>query len=323
MVLTGAARRYAVNAQVVDVPTGRSSHVLPTPRGGGIGFVVAFLLAVGGLYANGLLAAHYAIALIGAGAVVAVIGFADDHRHVPAAYRLIVHAASASWIVYWLGVPFVPAVLGSAGSLAACLVPALLILFVVWMTNLYNFMDGIDGLASVEAISVGSGAAWLSFALSPDGTTWLPPLLLAAAVGGFLVWNLPPSRIFMGDVGSGFLGVCHATLALQSFAIGPDMFAAWMVLLAVFVVDSTFTVLRRLVRGRPIYQAHRSHAYQHAARRFGHRAVILTVSACNVLVLLPLAWLVATGQLPAAWGVAAAYLPLLAPALYFRAGTDS
>jgi Fuc2NAc and GlcNAc transferase len=139
-------------------------------------------------------------------------------------------------------------------------------------------MDGIDGLAGVEAVSVGIGAAAVSFVVLPQSSVWLLPLLLASAVAGFLVWNLPPARIFMGDVGSGFLGVCLSILALESLSLGAPVFWAWIVLLAVFVADATFTLLRRMVRGRAFYEAHRSHAYQHAARRFGHRAVTLAVA---------------------------------------------
>ena len=320
MALTGLARRYAVSAQVVDVPNGRSSHVMPTPRGGGIGFVVLFLLAVAALYSAELLDLELAVALIGAGVSVAAIGFADDHRHVPAAYRLAVHAAAALWVVYWLGV--LPTLALFGGSLPPWLAASLVVACIVWIINLYNFMDGIDGLAGVEAVTAGAGAAWLGFLLLPGGT-WILPLLLAAGVGGFLVWNLPPARIFMGDVGSGFLGVCLATLAYESLAVRPAMFWAWTILLGVFVVDSTFTLLARLARGRVLYEAHRSHAYQHAARRFGHRAVTLTVGAFNVLWLWPNAWLVATGRLDAGWGLAAAYIPLLAVTMYFRAGSDS
>jgi Fuc2NAc and GlcNAc transferase len=256
--------------------------------------------------------------LLGAGAAVAGIGFVDDHRHVPAKIRFLVHVLAAIWALLWLRPS--DGALGSAWPVP--LVAVVTVLFIVWLLNLYNFMDGIDGLAGIEAVTAGAGAAWLGFVLLPNGGTWFLPLLLAAAAGGFLVWNLPPARIFMGDVGSGFLGVCLAILALESLALRPAMFWAWLILLGVFVADSTLTLLRRVVRGRAFYEAHRSHAYQQAARRFGHRAVTLTVGAFNVLWLWPMAWLVATGGLAAGWGLAAAYLPLLAAAVYFRAGSD-
>jgi Fuc2NAc and GlcNAc transferase len=320
ILLTGLARRYAEHRRLVDVPNSRSSHARPTARGGGIGFVVTFEVALAALFAAGFVPLHTWLALFGAGIAVAGIGFLDDHRPMPVKIRFLVHVLAAVWVLVWLS-PSLNGAIGGAWPVG--LVALVAVMFIVWLLNLYNFMDGIDGLAGIEAVSVGLAAAGLGFALLPAGGTWFLPLVLAAAVGGFLVWNLPPARIFMGDVGSGFLGVCLATLALESLAQLPALFWAWLILLGVFVVDATFTLFRRMARGRAVYEAHRSHAYQHAARRFGHRAVTLTVGALNVLWLLPIAWLVATGRLGAGWGLAASYLPLLAVAVYFRAGSDA
>lgn len=318
--LTGLARRYAVRRRLVDVPNDRSSHALPTPRGGGLGFVATFLVALVALYATGWMTADALLALLGAGVAVAAVGFLDDHAHVPASVRFLVHALAAVWVFYWLDVwP------GDAlGVVWPMWVGApLVVLFVVWILNLYNFMDGIDGLAGAEAVTVAASGAALGFALWPESGLWLEPLLLAAAAAGFLVWNLPPAKIFMGDVGSGFLGLCLAAIALESLAVAPAWFWAWMILLGAFVVDATFTLLRRMARGRAFYEAHRSHAYQHAARRFGHRAVTYSVALLNLAWLLPIAWLVATERLPSLGGLLLAYLPLVGAAVYFRAGDES
>jgi Fuc2NAc and GlcNAc transferase len=320
LLLTAVARGYAQRRGLVDVPNSRSSHALPTARGGGAGFVVAFEGALAALFAAGVVPLDTWLALLGGGVAVAAIGFVDDHRPVSARMRFLVHVLAAVWVVAWLG----PKAQDAVGAALPVGVAAILtVLFIVWLLNLYNFMDGIDGLAGVEAVTVGVAAASLSFAVAPQSTAWLLPLLLAAAVAGFLFWNLPPARIFMGDVGSGFLGVCLAILALESLALRPSVFWAWTILLGVFVVDATFTLLRRMARGRAFYEAHRSHAYQHAARRFGHRAVTLAVGAFNWVWLWPIAWLVATGALSEGWGLAAAYGPLVAVAAYFHAGSDS
>jgi Fuc2NAc and GlcNAc transferase len=320
LALTGLARSYAVRRQLVDVPNDRSSHDRPVPRGGGIGFVVTFSAALVALAAVGLVPLEPAIAVLGAGAVVAAIGFADDHGHVSATARIAVHALAALWVLYWLGVEPETAVGADWPGWLGALLAAL---FVIWLLNLYNFMDGIDGLASVEAVTAAAAGAWLAFLVVPGGDLWLLPLFLAAAVAGFLFWNLPPARIFMGDVGSGFLGVCLAALALHSLSFAPALFWSWTILLGAFIVDATFTLLKRIVRGRTFYEAHRSHAYQHAARRFGHLKVTLAVGFVNVFWLLPLAWLVATGRLSGPVGLAVGYAPLLAAALYFRAGNES
>jgi Fuc2NAc and GlcNAc transferase len=318
-VLTGLARRYAVRRQLVDVPNDRSSHALPTPRGGGLGFVATFLVALVALYATGWMSANALLALFGASVVVAAVGFLDDHAHVSARVRFLVHALAAMWVFYWLGVRPGDAL----GVVWPMWVSApLVVVFVVWLLNLYNFMDGIDGIAGAEVVTVGLSGAALGFVLWPESDLWLQPLLLAAAAGGFLVWNLPPARIFMGDVGSGFLGVCLAAFALESLAIAPAWFWAWMILLGAFVVDATFTLLRRMARGRAFYEAHRSHAYQHAAHRFGHRAVTLCTVLLNLLWLLPIAWFVASQRLAISSGMLLAYLPLFGIAIYFRAGTE-
>jgi len=117
--------------------------------------------------------------------------------------------------------------------------------YIVWLLNLYNFMDGIDGIASIEAITVcivGSTLYWLCF---PGSTIWAASLLLIASVTGFLFWNYPPARVFMGDAGSGFLGVTLAVFAVSSVTLGQRFFWVWTILLGVFVVDATTTLLRR------------------------------------------------------------------------------
>jgi Fuc2NAc and GlcNAc transferase len=191
--LSALARWYAVRAKVVDHPTERSSHVQPTPRGGGIGFVVTYLVALLALYLTGLLELELVVALVGAGSLVAAIGFADDHRHVPARYRFLVHVLAAAWVIYWLGMPSAATVFGSSSSWPIWLSTVLAILYVLWIINFYNFMDGIDGIASVEAVTVALGAALLAYLGNPEDGLSIAPLFLAAAVSGFLFFNLPPA----------------------------------------------------------------------------------------------------------------------------------
>jgi Fuc2NAc and GlcNAc transferase len=195
-------------------------------------------------------------------------------------------------------------------------------LYLVWLLNLYNFMDGIDGLAGIEALIVGAGGTavyWLA-GLPTTGDGGLP-VLLAAATLGFLVWNLPPARIFMGDAGSGFLGLMLGTLSLQAAVTRPVLLWCWLVLLGVFIVDATVTLIRRLLRGERVHEAHRSHAYQHASRELGgHRPVTLAVAAINVFWLLPWALAIASGRIEGVVGLGVAYIPLLVLAFRFRAG---
>ncbi len=322
---TGWLRRYALAASLIDIPNARSSHQLPTPRGGGLSIVIVFLLGLLSLFCLDLVTASVLWALLGAGSIVAITGFLDDHGHIAARWRLLVHFSAAAWGLYCLGglpvlilaVPgfeLVALELGWLGQLLA-------VLYLVWLLNLYNFMDGIDGLASIEAITVSLAAALLYVLQAEVSALWIVPVLLAVTVSGFLVWNFPPAKIFMGDAGSGFLGIVLGLLSIQAAWLDSSFFWSWLILLAVFITDATWTLFRRLLRGDKVYQAHCSHGYQYAARCYGsHKKVSLAVAVINIIWLLPLALAVGLNQLNAVLGLLLAYLPLMFLAIVFRAG---
>lgn len=320
-VLTALLRRYALARSLMDVPNARSSHSLPTPRGGGVAIVLTFLAALALAYFAGLgIPSSLFYALVGAGAGIALLGFLDDHGHIAARWRLLGHFVAAAWALYWLGGLPPLAVFGGLLDLG-WVGHVLAAFYLVWLLNLYNFMDGIDGIASVEAICVCLGGAILYGVLEAASLSELPLLMLGAAVLGFLIWNFPPAKIFMGDAGSGFLGIVLGILSLHAAGSEPTLFWAWLILLGVFIVDATLTLLRRLLRGDKVYEAHRSHAYQYASRRFGrHLPVTMAVLAINLFWLLPMALLVALGWLDGMLGVMLAYAPLLVLALRFGAG---
>ena len=268
--LTGAVRRYALARAVLDVPNHRSLHERPVPRGGGLAIAAVILGGTAALGAAGWIAPSLALAVGVGGAAIAAVGWADDHAHVPARWRALVHFAAAAWAVWWLG--GFPALRVGAGSLPLGFAGTVLAAVgVVWLTNLYNFMDGIDGIAGGEALvagAVGGALLWM------DGERGLGALALltAASALGFLAWNWAPARIFMGDVGSGLLGFVFAVLALASERAGSLPLLAWMLLLGVFVFDATATLVRRVLRGERFYDAHRSHAYQRAVQAVGSHA---------------------------------------------------
>jgi Fuc2NAc and GlcNAc transferase len=274
--------RYAHARDLLDHPNERSSHVAPTARGGGLAIVLSFLAGLVALRALGQVNDMLLWALVGGGLAVALVGFVDDHGHLSPRVRLLVHFAAVAWALYWLcGMPPLPVGWGYVVDGPAWTMLGAVAL--VWLLNLYNFMDGIDGIAGIEAVCVTLGALLLG-----GSTTWL---LLAAAAAGFLVLNWPPARIFMGDVGSGFVGFALGILAVDAAAWEVVPLASSAILLGVFLVDATVTLFRRWLGGERVSQAHRSHAYQHAARRFGgHRPVVLAVIAINGLWLLPWAW---------------------------------
>jgi Fuc2NAc and GlcNAc transferase len=317
--LTHVLRRYALHKSLLDIPNGRSSHTLPTPRGGGVAIVISYLVALVWMLWAGLMGRDLFLAMFGAGALIAALGFLDDHGHIAARWRLLGHFFAAAWALFWLG--GLPAISVFGMTLEPGLIVNVLTAFyLVWLLNLYNFMDGIDGIASVEAICVCVGAA-IIYTLSGVATlVWLP-ILLACAVAGFLFWNFPPAKIFMGDAGSGFLGIMLGCLSLQGAWISSQFLWVWLILLGVFIVDATVTLIRRLVRGDKVYEAHRSHAYQFASRRFGkHLPVTSAVGVINLCWLLPVAVCVARFGLDGALGVIIAYAPLLALAVIFKAG---
>ncbi|MDN6859502.1 glycosyltransferase family 4 protein [Pseudomonas sp. CAN2814] len=317
--MTAGVRRYALARSIMDIPNARSSHQIPTPRGGGVAIVLGFLifLPVAGIL--GAIDSRSLLALLPAGTLVAAIGFLDDHRHIPARWRLLGHFVAAGWLLYWLGglpalpVPWGVLDLGLFGDLLA-------LVFLVWLLNLYNFMDGIDGIAGLEAISVCAGAALCCWLSGMAQLAWLP-LILGMASAGFLIWNFPPARIFMGDAGSGFLGLMLGGLALQAGAVAPQLIWSWLILLGVFVVDASFTLIHRLLRGERVYEAHRSHAYQRASRRYGsHLKVSLAVTAINLLWLLPWAALAGLGKVSGLFALIVAYAPLVLVVAHLGAG---
>jgi Fuc2NAc and GlcNAc transferase len=325
--LTGLLRRYALVNQLIDIPNVRSSHNIPTPRGGGLSIVIVFLLGLPLLSGSGLMTPAAMRAIFGAGAWVALVGFLDDHGHIPARWRLLAHFSGAAWGLYWLnGIPplvFLFPISGFGVQTIALgwVVQILGMFYLVWLLNLYNFMDGIDGLASIEAITVCLGGALLYLFVPGAVGQWVAPVLLAVTVAGFLIWNFPPARIFMGDAGSGFLGIVLGLFSVQAAWIAPQFFWSWLILLGVFIVDATWTLFRRFWRGEKIHEAHRSHAYQYASRYYGsHKKVSLAIAVINVCWLTPLALLVGLAGLNALLGLVLAYLPLMLLAIHFRAG---
>lgn len=266
---TWFARRYALRRALIDHPGERRSHVSPTPRGGGLGIAVALLLALAWL-AWMLPAQRVPLLSAAAGLVlVAGVGWADDHRPLPASLRLLVHALAALLLagaMLWHG---------ASGWMA--LAAALLALVLV---NVWNFMDGIDGLAASQAALAASGYLLLG---GGGAGGWLAAALLVVALG-FLPFNFPRARVFLGDVGSCALGFGLACTCMLLLLQPGTPGLPWLLLpLLAFLLDSGFTLLSRILNRQKWWQAHSQHAYQHWARRSGHPAVVLGYGAWTLL----------------------------------------
>ena len=320
-------RQLVVNSHrfsKMDIPNERSSHLTPTPRGGGIAFVATSIAGFLLLLLNSELDRADLLALCCAGAIAAIAGHLDDRQKISGAtIRLGFHALGAIILIVGIGFPSQISLFdrtvntGVIGSILG-------VLYLVWLLNLFNFMDGIDGIAASEAIFVCFAGAILNFHVLSDINFIAAAIILASCTFGFLLYNWSPAKIFMGDVGSGYLGIVIGGLSLIAANQDPELLWVWIILLAVFVSDATVTLIRRLLRKQKPHVAHRSHAYQHLAIRLNsHAKVALLVLTVNIVWLLPIAFLVADKQLAGSTGVIIAYLPLLVAALALGAGKDS
>ena len=319
-VFTGVLRHYALTKNLLDMPNARSSHLTPTPRGGGLAIAVTFLISIIVLTSIKHLEISTIIGFLIGGALVALAGFIDDHWRISVRWRLLVHFVVAGWILYWFdGLPLLSITGITVDMYWLGYLP--LTIYLVWLLNLYNFMDGIDGIASIEAITVCIGGMVLYWLLDADSTSLIVLTLLIASVAGFLFWNFPRAKIFMGDAGSGFIGIIMGTFSIHSVLIDPVLFWCWLILLAAFIVDASLTLLRRVSKGARFYEAHRSHAYQHASIKYqSHVRVSIAFGVINLVWLLPISILVAIKWLDAPIGVVIAYVPLILLALKFKAG---
>lgn len=263
LVGTWIARKYAIRRELIDHPGERRSHSIPTPRGGGIALVIAMLVAASVLgWRNPqqiVLLAGFVVGLL----LVAITGMVDDHKPLSPWLRLAVQAVAA-------GI-FSLAVAGASGDLR---VSVIAFIAVMVLTNVWNFMDGINGIASTQAVLVALG---LAFVLG-GAWSWIA-LALAAACLGFLPFNFPKARIFLGDVGSGALGFALAALLVAALMGGRLPGPLLLLPISAFLVDSGLTLLRRMLKGERWWTSHAQHAYQCWAAASGTHAVVTLVYA--------------------------------------------
>lgn len=265
-------------------------------------------VVLAGVIATGVLEGGIELAwLAGSAFAVAGVSFLDDWLSLPSGLRIIVHFVAAG-LLLWAGFGLDSIVLpGTVWVLPAPLMIALSLLFIAWMVNLYNFMDGMDGFAGGMAV-IGFGTFALLGWLGGQASFVALNLIVAAAAAGFLVWNFPPARIFMGDVGSSFLGFLAAAFML--WADRADIFPLWVgaLVFSPFIVDATVTLIKRILRGERVWEAHKTHYYQRLAELgWGHRRTVLweyglmLLCAASAIAALRLA---STAQ----WGVIALWL---------------
>ncbi|WP_298866964.1 glycosyltransferase family 4 protein [uncultured Gimesia sp.] len=336
LVCTGLFVKLSPKLGLVKEPTSRCAHIQPTPRGGGIAFVITCLCSIGLLYGNELMTRGSITAICSGGLIIAAIGFWDDLNQLSIKTRLSLQLLIIISSVSVLS-PLPAVELWGFRLEASWLMGAIAVLGMMWWLNLFNFMDGIDGLAASEAISVLVMASILiyfqtSTSVADYSTEQALMILLAVSLLGFLGANWAPAKIFMGDVGSTFLGFVMGMLALMTLTAGSLNLWVWLILPGVFWIDATVTLMRRMLRGDRWYQGHQSHAYQRVSRLLegsadqnnlrhaAHRKVTSSILAINVCWLFPWA---ACAIIWPAWGilfVGAAWMPLVLLAAYCGAG---
>lgn len=279
LVLTGVVRAHLIRRAILDHPNDRSSHSAPTPRGGGLAIVAIIIITWLVLVFGFSLLPPKSLLILAAVVGLAVMSLLDDLRDLPARVRLLGHFAAVGLglaafdgAILWDGLPF-------------WLDRAICFLGWVWFINLFNFMDGIDGISAAESIAIGLGltALWTTIGLPDMGSgALLLALTITGSMLGFFWWNRPPAKVFLGDVGSVSLGYLLAWLLLvlahQGFGVSALLLALY------YLVDATWTLARRALRGEKIWQAHREHAYQRAVQRgFSHGRVSKAIFAVNLM----------------------------------------
>ena len=281
VVLTGLVRSYAIKKSVLDIPNNRSLHSSPTPRGGGLVIVICSIACLIYLYFIGQFKVSTVLAIVPSFCLVALIAWADDHKHIPIVIRVFAYLVSACWLVFFSGIH------------QNYILSLFFVFSILWLINLYNFMDGIDGLAALEAITTSAFAAIIFYELNADGL-FLFALVVLGSTAGFLFWNWPPAKIFMGDVGSCSLGFIFSIMAILAYQNNVMHISVWLVLLSVFIADTSFTLMKRIVKGEKWYFAHKDHAYQKLIEYgHSHRTVALSITLLNIICLWPLAYYLA------------------------------
>ncbi|HSB96321.1 MAG TPA: hypothetical protein VLC91_07740 [Spongiibacteraceae bacterium] len=307
VLLIGGYRYLAQHRGWVDAPNGRSSHTRITPRGAGI--IIVALTALATVLVAAPSSLFWLSLMPGLG--IAAIGWWDDLRSLPAAPRFAFYGlCTLLGVLAWPGSTALGPVLLLAGSLG-----------LLWLVNLYNFMDGINGLAALEAIFV-LAASLLISPLSPYTEQFAGSILcIIGILGGFLVWNFPLAKVFMGDVGSAFLGFLLGLLALWSSLLQGPPISVWLILLGLFIVDTSYTLGVRIITGQQWHQAHRTHAYQKLNELSGnHAKTVAALMGVNIAWLLPLASALQRGWLTAPTALILAYLPLAVLCYALKAG---
>jgi glycosyltransferase WbpL len=281
--ITDFIRRFSIKNKLFDIPNDRSSHDFPKPKGGGISIVFILLGTIATLSYFKMIDSGISMSMLTGLSIVAVTGLVDDYKNLPISIRVISYVAASVLSLYLIGgVSYLSFSntsfnLGHFGFFLG-------VLFVVWLTNLYNFMDGADGFAAIQTLCVALFCGSLLY-LSDNISFAIILLCLVSSTTGFLYWNWAPAKIFMGDVGSCTIGFLFGLLSIYTEKTGIISISVWLILLAPFIGDATFTLFRRIINKEKWYKAHNSHAYQKLYQLgMTHRELAMGLLAINIII---------------------------------------
>ena len=312
--LAHAYRAVALRLLILDKPNHRSAHQAQTPTGAGLSFILVFLASFTLPEHTVASSTDTILQILPALMVVTVVGFLDDYRPLPWPPRAAVHLLCCVYVIWITGYPQIN-LLGQVVDLG-WLGAFLGVVGLLWLLNLYNFMDGIDGIATLEAVSVLAFAIVISLYLGQYNIP-RPVGVLLAASAGFLLINWPKARVFMGDIGSGFLGLVFGVLVVTQTMLP---LWSWLILLGWFVTDATATISMRLFRGETIAEAHGQHLYQHLNRAVGTTRTLFYLATINTCWFFPLAFAASIFQELGVVLLGLAYLPMIIFQCYCGAG---
>ncbi len=272
--LTYLIRFVAIKRNVIDIPNERSSHTQPTPRGGGLAIVICWFLGLVYLFIQGEIEDKLFYALL-SGIILAIIGVLDDIYSLQPKVRLTAQAFTAILAIYFLN-GFNLQILTNQGELVTVTISIIAVIGIIWFINLYNFLDGIDAYASLEGIFIALSIYFLT------GGSYL--LVLVASILGFLIWNWPKAKIFMGDVGSTQLGFILIVIGIHLHNSQQLNITAWLILASLFWFDASLTLFRRWKNKEKLSQAHKKHAYQRSVQAgFSHLKTDIFALILNIL----------------------------------------
>jgi Fuc2NAc and GlcNAc transferase len=297
VVITYYIRNFSIKNNLYDIPNKRSSHDMPIPKGGGLSIIILLIITTGTLFYFQMISREIMFSIITGLLIVSVIGLIDDYKNLPIFIRLFGYTFAAIIALYFIG--GVNSLFESNHNFFKCcdinisrfgdMGPFLAVLFILWLTNLYNFMDGADGFAAIQTICVSLFCSFLFYS-SDNYALFIIMLCMASSTIGFLYWNWSPAKVFMGDVGSCSIGFFFGLLSIYTVKEEMVPISIWMILLAPFIGDATFTLIKRIIKNEKWYEAHNSHAYQKLFQYgLSHSQLTLGLIIINLLLMWPLA----------------------------------